>query len=226
MDSYAVEVEDLFVRFNSNNTPILCNLEIKIKKGQIIGIVGESGIGKSTFLKTLNGIIPKRQSCALEGKIHINGKNIDEISFTELSSLVGTVFQNPDDQIVFPLVEDELAFGPENLCISKDEIEKRISYVIEQLSIEDLINRNPNSLSGGEKQLVTLASILCLGADIILLDEALSYLDQKGKERVKRALTELRRLNKTIIMVEHDLDNLDIADSIYELDDGRFREVS
>jgi energy-coupling factor transport system ATP-binding protein len=219
--SAIISINDLYIKFEKSNDYILKDINLEIEKGIIVGLIGKSGIGKSTLLKAINGIIPKREKAEVNGKIYINNKSIDEFSISEISVLVGTVFQNPDDQIVFPTVKEELAFGLENLCIKREAIVDQIQLVSEILNIEALIDRNPNSLSGGEKQLVTIASIMCMGADVLLLDEALSFLDDEGKRRVKLALHTLKQSGKTVVMVEHDLDNLSLADTIYELREGR-----
>jgi energy-coupling factor transport system ATP-binding protein len=223
MKNCEVELNNISFKFKSGKK-IFEDLDLCINKGQIIGIMGKSGAGKSTLLKLINGLIPKRIQGSIEGNILIKGNNIKEMSLSEVSLMVGTVFQNPDDQIVFPVVEDEIAFGLENLCYPKEYILEKIDNVLHMMGIKHLRDRNPNNLSGGEKQLVNIASILAMGVDIILLDESLSFLDNDGKDRVKNALSEIKTANKTIVMVDHDYENLNIADKIYLLDNKKLYE--
>ncbi|MFW6029643.1 MAG: energy-coupling factor ABC transporter ATP-binding protein [Halanaerobiales bacterium] len=225
MDKYAIEFKNVSFNYNYKEK-ILDNVSIKILKREIIGIMGESGQGKSTILKLINGLIPKRISGVKTGGIFINGKNNDTLPLPVISTIVGSVFQNPDDQIVFPEVEDELAFGPENLCLDKEVILRRIEEVLSDLEISHLRHRNPNNLSGGEKQLVNIAAIMTMGADIILLDESLSFLDENGKDKVLNTLQSLRNQGKTIIMVDHDYKNLKIADRILLLESKDLCEVN
>lgn len=224
MVRHAIEFTN--VSFNyPNKDVILKDINDIIQKGEMVGIIGESGEGKSTLLKLVNGLIPKRISGKKKGKVFINGKDNDLLSLPEISTIVGSVFQNPDDQIVFPQVEDELAFGPENLCLPKNEILERIDKILSDLNIHHLRYRNPNNLSGGEKQLVNIAAIMTMGADILLLDEALSFLDEKGKDKVLHTLSLLKSKGKTILMVDHDYKNLRIADRILLLNNGKLSEV-
>jgi len=155
MSNSEVELRNVSFYFDKGK-PILQNLDLCVQKGEIIGIMGKSGIGKSTILKLINGLIPKRISGTKEGKVLIKGKDVENMTLAEISIIVGIVFQNPDDQIVFPVVEDELAFGLENLCYPKEEILKRIRLILSDLGISHLRDKNPNNLSGGEKQLVNI----------------------------------------------------------------------
>jgi energy-coupling factor transport system ATP-binding protein len=134
------------------------------------------------------------------------------------------VYQDPDTQIIFSCVEDEMAFGPENLCISREDILKRIDHILELLDIQGLRYRNPNKLSGGEKQLVVLASILTLDVDIIILDEAMSQVDRQGKKRILKAIQRMKSAGKSIIMVEHTIENLSISDEILLLKEGKLQK--
>jgi len=224
MAKHAIEFENVAFNYPKKDL-ILEDISIKISKGEMVGIIGESGQGKSTLLKLVNALIPKRISGKKQGKIFIDGKDNDSLNLPEISTIVGSVFQNPDDQIVFPQVEDELAFGPENLCLPKNEILQRIDKVLSDLEINRLRYGNPNNLSGGEKQLVNIAAIMTMGADILLLDEALSFLDEEGKSKVLHTLSILKNRGKTIIMVDHDYKNLKGADRILLLNNKKLCEV-
>lgn len=222
---YAVEVSDLEFRYKSSMTSVLKNVNLKVKPGEIVAVIGLSGSGKTSLMYALNGIIPKHISGDYSGTVNINGLSIENMGLSDIATVVGTVFQDPDTQIIFSDIQDEIAFGPENLCISKDVIFKRMDEIIKLLDIERLRGKNPKDLSGGEKQLVVLASVLSLGVQILILDECMSQIDQKGKYLIKKAIKQLKEDGKTIIMVEHEEDHLDIADSIYLLEDGNLTKV-
>ena len=128
--------------------------------------------------------------------------------------------QDPDSQIIFPTVEDALAFGPENLCLPRQEIGERIDKTLALLGLTDLRLANPGQLSGGQKQLVALGGVLTLSPDIFVLDESLSQLDEAARPRIKSALLSLKQQGKTLIMIEHDKNNMDIADQIWYLNKG------
>jgi energy-coupling factor transport system ATP-binding protein len=139
----------------------------------------------------------------------------------EIVAKLGIVFQDPDTQLFSPTVEDELAFGPENLCIERDEIDIRIENSISQVGMENYRLDSPNHLSGGQKQLVALASVLSLKPEILILDEAMAQIDAEGRKLIKETIRSLKETGKTLVLVEHDMENLDIADRILVLKDGK-----
>lgn len=203
---------------------ILDQVSLSIKKGEIIGIVGPSGEGKTTFLKLINGTFREEDLYSIKGSVKIHGKALK--SYNDLLyKTIATIYQNPDDQIIFTSVIDELVFGMENHQVPVDAMKKKLDYVLELLKIEELVDRDPNQLSGGEKQLVVLASVLCLDVDIILLDEAFAAVDADREPMVMDALRAISKDGKTIVMVEHDYSHLTIADRIIELKEGTMREV-
>jgi energy-coupling factor transport system ATP-binding protein len=141
-----------------------------------------------------------------------------------IATKVGIVFQNPETQLFFPIVENELAFGPENLCINSSKIGERIEKVLELLNIEELRYERIEHLSGGQKQMIALASVLTLEPDILIFDEVMSQIDTEGKKAIKDIILELKSEGKSIIMVEHNLENIDIADRKLLLKDGRLTQ--
>lgn len=223
MKNIILEGKDLYFSYNEKEIPIINGINISLEKGKVIGIMGLSGSGKTTLIKILNGLIPKRIQGHFNGILLLKGKNFKTMTLQEISQKIGTVYQDPDTQILFSCVEDELAFGPENLCINRKDILKKIDYVLDLLAIEELRYRNPNKLSGGEKQLVVLASILTLDVDIIILDEAMSQIDAKGKQRIIEGIQRMKSAGKTIIMVEHTIENLSISDEILLLKEGKLQ---
>jgi len=201
-------------------------LNITVKQGECVALTGPSGCGKSTLCYLLSGIIPRNIDGEYTGETLIFGRPVDEIPLAELIQLLGIVFQIPDSQLFSPTVEDELAFGPENLCLSRAEMRERIDEALALVGMEKYRLSNPEQLSGGQKQLIALAAILTLKPQILIFDEALSQLDDEATERIKAVIADLKVQGKTILMVEHDPDNLDIADRIFRFEDGQLREVT
>jgi len=138
----------------------------------------------------------------------------------QIATRLGIVFQEPDTQLFSPTVEDEVVFGPENLCLPREEIGERLKTALKQVGMEEFRLSSPNQLSGGQKQLIALASVLSLDPEILIFDEAMSQIDAQGKEAIKEAVSGLRNRGKTVVMIEHDLDNLDVADRVLLLRDG------
>jgi len=213
--------EQVSVRFRGCKDWILRDVSLAVNPGELIGIIGLSGSGKSTLLKVLNGTIPKHLDAEIEGTVILKDQAITGHEPVMLAQTIGSVFQDPDDQILFACVEDEIAFGPENLCLAPEVIMQRITDICDFLGITDLRLRNPNKLSGGEKQLVVIASVLSLDVDILFFDECMSQVDRAGKDLLLERIKILKDSGKTIIMVDHDLANLVHADRIYQIQQGR-----
>ncbi|HPF20072.1 MAG TPA: ABC transporter ATP-binding protein [Syntrophomonas sp.] len=208
-----LEAKSISFRYSGQPQMILENVTLSLEAGQITALTGPSGGGKSTLGYCLSGVIPTLIKGEFSGRITRQGR-------------IGIVFQDADAQVFLPTVEDELAFGPENLCLPRQEIEDRINGILELLNIEELRLKNPARLSGGQKQLVALGGVLTLAPDIIILDETLSQLDQTVRARVKRVLLALKRQGCTIIMIEHDSRIIDIADQIWSLAEGRLQQFA
>lgn len=223
--SYALEAKNISFRFNADSDYLLHGVNIQVKSGEVVGIIGMSGSGKTTLINILNGIIPQHLKGELSGIVEINGESIAGKGLSELAEAIGTVFQNPDDQIIFSCVEDEIAFGPENLCVDEQLIIKRIEKICSNLNINNLRYRNPNNLSGGEKQLVVIAAVLSLDVSILLLDECMSQVDEPGRKLILSAIHKLKQQGKAIIMVEHQFNNLAYADRVYALRHGKLQLI-
>lgn len=212
-----IKISNLSFAYDKSNK-IFENLNVHFRKGEISMIIGPSGSGKSTLLKLISKDINKNDG--FSGNIYMDDNDISEMEKEKLSTRIGIVTQDPDTQLIFPTVIDELAFGLENLCVQREEILHKIEEISKLLNINHLLQNNPRFLSGGEKQLVILASALIYGVDILLLDESMAQIDSSGKKIIIDALKILRADDKTIIMVEHDLNNLHLADSVYKLESG------
>ncbi len=215
-----VQIRDLSFKYSDKSEKHLKGISLDINKGEILIFTGANGSGKTTLCYCICGIIPLIKGGIFEGEVKIMGRSVKDGRISELSSFIGMVFQNPDIQLFLPTVEDEIAFGPENFAVPQNEIRNRIDSVLNRLGIEKLRYRHPRELSGGEKHLVALASVLSIDPDILIFDEITSQLDAKGRIMVGSVLQELREENKTIIMVEHNRDYYDMADRIKTLREG------
>lgn len=201
----------------------LKELNFEISKGEVLGVFGKSGSGKTTLLHCLSGFIPHFfKGGKYQGNIKFLNKKITDYSLTELSKLQGVVFQNPSTQLFGLTVEDALAFGLENINLSKQEIDQRINKILDELNISHLKTRQTFNLSGGEKQLVAIASMLIMRPKAIIFDETISALDQKAQNKIRTLLTQLKKRGMTMILIDTDLDWLTkVSNQILVLDRGK-----
>lgn len=216
----AIVVDQLSYRYRADGRQILKNVSFKVSPGEIVALIGLSGCGKSTLCLCLGGIIPHYLGGRLTGRVIINGKDTKDYKVAQMALEVGLVFQDPDTQLFSPTVEDEIAFAPENLCLPVEEIGYRVNKVLDTLGISSLRKTNPNHLSGGQKHLVAMGAVLALDPAILVLDEVMAQLDASGKENINNILHNLRRQGKTILIVEHDLATISIADRVLVLEEG------
>lgn len=214
-----LEIKDLAVAYGQRS--ILDKLNLTLTPGSITGIVGLSGCGKTTLLSAINGVLREKNQADISGHIAYKGKTIHSKGVMDISRTIGTVYQDPDTQIVFSSVLAELSFALENDCLPTEVIIEQVDSVAGMLNIKDLLNRNPQTLSGGEKQLVVLGAILVMGVDVLLLDEIMAQVDQEGCSLIQSRLESLRDEGKIILMIDHDLEHLSIADHIYQLKNGQ-----
>ena len=213
----AVEVKNLSFKYKDQEDYVLKDLNLIVKDGETIALTGPSGCGKSTLCSLICGLIPKLYKGQISGDILIYGEKIKNLSIAETVAKIGIIFQNPSTQLFSPTIEDELAFGPENLCVEREEIGRRIDKILKTINMEKYRYDNPNNLAGGQQQLIALASVLMLNPSILICDEIMSWIDDEGKEIIKDILLKLKEEGKTIIMVDHDLDNIKTADRILNL---------
>ncbi|MCK9267496.1 MAG: energy-coupling factor ABC transporter ATP-binding protein [Alkaliphilus sp.] len=221
---YPIEINNLHYKYEKDAREILNGANLKVAKGETVAIVGLSGSGKSTLIYNICGIIPHIYRGEAKGQVKIWGKDILDMKLSEISTKVGIVFQDPDTQLFSPTVEDEIAFGPENLCIAREQIGLRIKKVLETVNMEEYRLENPGNLSGGQKQLIAIASVLAMETEILLFDEILSQVDKEGRIKIREVIKGLKEEGKTIILIEHDLNNLQIADRVLQLKDGKLEE--
>ena len=201
-----IEIEGVTFTYEGSSKPALSDVHLRIERNKLYGVIGPNGSGKSTLLRLLNGLIPHFYRGKMEGRVLVDGIDTREASVASLSKKVGLVFQNPDNQIVTLRVDREIAFGLENLGFPREEIVRRIEEVLKKLRIEHLRYRPTNELSGGEKQLVAIASVLAMRPKIIALDEPTSELDPFSSARIASILDILNREGITVVVAEHKLD--------------------
>lgn len=213
----AVEVNGLSFKYKNSNENILNNVSLIIESGEAVAITGKSGSGKSTLCSCICGLIPRLYNGDSTGDIFIYGRNIKDINISELVTKVGIIFQNPATQLFSPTIEDELAFGPENLCVDREEIGRRIDNILRIIKMEEYRFDNPNNLSGGQQQLVAIASVLMLNPEIIICDEIMTWIDDDGKKIINDILYKLKQEGKTLIIVDHESNNLNIIDRIIHI---------
>ena len=200
------------------------NINLTIHDGEAVLICGESGCGKTTLTRLINGLIPHYYEGTLTGQTIVQGIDVKNGSLYSLSGVVGSVFQNPRTQFFTVDTTSEIAFGCENLGIDAGEISSRIENTVKTLKIKDLLNRSLFALSGGEKQKIACASVSAMEPDVFVLDEPSSNLDIKSIGELKNVLREWKAQGKTIVIAEHRLYYLmDIADRVLYMQDGRIK---
>ncbi len=217
-----IEIKDLHFKYHSQTEEVLKGINLKIKKGEFVSIIGPSGCGKSTLCLTLNGIIPRTISGDFSGDIIIDGLNTKDHEVSEFSRKVGMILQNPESQLFAMTVEEELAFGPENLAVPRREIEERISWALSIVNMENKRDEFPGNLSGGQKQRIAIAASLTMMPEILVLDEPTSQLDPVGKREVFSVLKKLHKNQKmTIVLVEHKTEPIaELSDRVVVMDKG------
>lgn len=209
-----IEVKDLSFRYVKEEQTIN-NVSFNINKGEFICILGHNGSGKSTLAKLLVGLLKAKR-----GKILINGIELNEDTVDELRKEMGIVFQNPDNQFVGVTVKDDIAFGLENRCVKSDEMKEKVEKYAKLVRMEDFLDRNPEELSGGEKQRVAIAGILAMNPELIIFDESTSMLDPKGVREIIEIIKELKG-KKTVISITHNLDEASFADRVIVMNQGK-----
>ena len=197
-----IEIENLYFSYNydenSETDWALQGINLTIPAGQFVVVLGSNGSGKSTLAKHLNGmLIPTQGTCKID---NIDTKIQEQIF--EIRKKIGMVFQNPDNQIVASIVEEDVAFGPENLGLPSEEIRSRVDWALEQVNMSAYKKQGPYFLSGGQKQRVAIAGVLAMKPQCIVFDESTAMLDPEGREEVLEVINQLRReLNITILLI-------------------------
>lgn len=217
------KLKDVSYKYPLEDREILKNINLDIKKGEFWAVIGKNGSGKTTLCNVLRRFVPDFYKGELKGRITLEGKKLKDYSAKEIVQKVGFVFQNPFTQIsgVKETVFEEIAFGLENLALDAEYIRKRVEETLKLLRIEELRDKNPYELSGGQGQKVALASIIAMDPEIMVIDEPTSQLDPKGTEEIFEIIDILKKEGKTIILVEHKLELIaEYAEKVMVLDEG------
>lgn len=200
----AIRLKEVSFKYDSAKENVLENINLTVEYGETVLLSGVSGEGKSTLLSIINGVIPFVNSGEFSGSVEIDGKDVTKLKISERSKLIGTVLQNADEQIIYDLVNEEIAFGCENLNIASEEIDRRIERFTTLMQIEK--NAKTKTLSGGQKQRLITASTLAMEQKIIILDEPLANLDTHTAHILLKALHNLANSGYAVLIVEHRLD--------------------
>ena len=211
-----LEIKNLKYQYEENSRFVIDDISFVIDKPGWISILGHNGSGKSTLAKLIMGIIEPKA-----GSIFIDDLEVEEDNLYEIRKKIGIVYQNPDNQFVATSVEDDIAFGLENLCVSHDEMQPIIDKCLDAVSMSDYKDRAPSDLSGGQKQRVAIAGILAIDPEIFIFDEATSMLDPKGRKDLIEIAKTLKERGKTIIMITHNMDEALLSDRCIVLKRGK-----
>ncbi len=207
---------------NTDVPPALSDINLSVNEGEYIAVLGHNGSGKSTLAKLFNMIL-----LPTEGKIYIDGEDVTREDFTEddlfnVRRKIGMVFQNPDNQLVATVVEEDVAFGPENLGLPREEIRRRVTEALNVVSMQNYASHAPHKLSGGQKQRVAIAGIIAMKPKVIIFDESTAMLDPLGRAEVVEIMEKLNREeNITVINITHYMEEAARADRVIVINDGR-----
>jgi len=222
MTPFDVEFKNLAFTYEGAEAPALKDINLTISPGEILLITGPAGSGKTTFCSCINGLIPHYHQGELAGDVLVRGYNTRRARVGGLASLVGMVFQDPESQLVTNSVADEVAFGPENLGVPREEINRRVAESLKSTRLQGYDDREPHSLSGGEQQACVIAAVYAMHPELYVMDEPLANLDPEGKAQVLRVVVELaKQRGKSLIIVEHALEEvLPLVDRVIVMDKG------
>ncbi len=225
MSDAAIVIENLSFQYRTRPEPAIQNISFEVQPGELLLIAGSSGCGKTTVARCINGLIPRSYGGRREGKVLLHGKDVSEMQLVDVAQVVGTLLQDPERQIVASNVYNEIAFGPENLGLPRDQVLARVEEALQRLKLEHLRERETFNLSGGEKQKVALAGLLALNPSILLLDEPLASLDPVSAYEALEIFRSLADEGKTVILIEHRVEDAIATrpDRLLYMEDGRVR---
>lgn len=217
-DTPILEAKDLCHRYPRLDSNTLDMINLKVFKGERVAVLGANGAGKSTLFKHLNGILRP-----LSGEVLVKGEKITKKNVRMCRETVGIVFQNPDDQVLAPSVEEDIAFGPINMGLSREEVENRVTEALKMVGLTGFEERAPHHLSGGQKKLVAIAGILAMRPEVIVLDEPTAGLDPLSSMRILGLIMKMNReLGITLLLSTHDVDVVPyFAERVFVLHHGR-----
>ena len=222
MPNYAVTIENLTVHYPLATEPAIKNINLRIKKGEFVGVIGPCLAGKTTLLLCLNGIIPHIQKATMQGRVLVLGMDTRENDVSEMAKKIGIVLDDPEPQLSQLTVEEEVAFGLQNLGVPREEMMNRVKEALDFVGLTGLEKRAPIDLSGGQQQRLSIASVLAMHPEILVMDEPTSNLDPRGKQEV---ISVVRKLNRergiTVIVSEQEVETLaEFADRIVFMYNG------
>ncbi|MBR5438779.1 MAG: energy-coupling factor transporter ATPase [Clostridia bacterium] len=213
----AIKFENVYFKYGQNEAPVINNLSLTINKGEYVCMLGKNGSGKSTIARLMNGLLLPNA-----GKVTVfDYDTLNKETIFEVRKRVGMVFQNPDNQMVATIVEDDIAFGPENIGVKSSEIGERIDFALDATNMQKYRFTAGQKLSGGQKQRVAIAGVLAILPEVVILDESTSMLDAVGRKEVLSVVKELNKKGITVISVTHYMDEASLADKIYVIADGQ-----
>lgn len=218
-----IDVKNLYYKYDADQPRYtLQDVSFHVKRGEWLSIVGHNGSGKSTTVRLIDGLLE-----AESGEIWIDGEQLTAENVWDMRRRIGMVFQNPDNQFVGATVEDDVAFGLENLGLPLEEMRERVAAALEAVGMSAFKNREPARLSGGQKQRVAVAGILALRPDVLILDEATSMLDPEGRLNLIRIVKGIKQeQDMTVISITHDLDEIALSDRVLVMKEGRVESSS
>ena len=217
-----IELQDVSFKYRESKHQALDQVSLSVEAGEFIGILGPTGAGKSTLCWVITGVAPQIIRGKLKGTATVMGKPTRKTPVAEITQMVGLVQQDAEAQLLMTDIEKEIVFPLENLCLPREEIARRLEYVLDLVNLQDNRQRHPFYLSGGQKQRVAVAAALAMQPDVLILDEATSELDPLGAEEIHNLAGDLKTQGKTIIMIEHNIDELTChADRLVVMDQGR-----
>lgn len=216
-----IRVVDLSFQYPQASEAVLRHISFEVRAGEVVGLAGPSGAGKTTLCLALKGLIPHAVTGSMWGDVFVAGQNTRTTRVERIAEAAGLVFQDPEAQIIGLTILEDLAFGPENLLVDTARILERAPKALATVGLRGMEARETYKMSGGQKQRLAIASVLMMEPRILILDEPTSELDPKGREEVYETVRELREAGATIIFVDHDLEHLaNLADRILLLNRG------
>ncbi|GAA0055075.1 UNVERIFIED_CONTAM: energy-coupling factor transporter ATPase [Streptococcus canis] len=218
-----IELKQVTFSYNPNQEkPTLNQVSFHVKQGEWLSIIGHNGSGKSTTVRLIDGLLEPES-----GDIFVDGDLLTRNNIWDIRHKIGMVFQNPDNQFVGATVEDDVAFGLENKGIPHQEMKERVNHALQLVGMQDFKHREPSRLSGGQKQRVAIAGAVAMRPKIIILDEATSMLDPKGRLELIRTIQSIREdYQLTVISITHDLDEVALSDRVLVMKDGQVESAS
>ena len=217
----AISIEDLSFTYRESERPALKNIQGQIEEGNFVAMMGHGGAGKSTLCCALNGLIPNFFRGAYQGRVVVKGAEVAQQKVADMSRIVGLVLQDFEAQLFSTNVELEMAFGPENHCLPRQEIEHRIERYLSFVGLEKLRQREPATLSGGQKQRLAIGSVLALEPKILVMDEPTTDLDPQGREEVLSVAKNIREEGRILLIVDHEPETATAADQVWLMRDGQ-----